>query len=80
MKVVTQRMNHLTQPFQFDCKSCGSTLETEQGEGRFEGSQKDGDAYVFICPVCAKDNWIAASVVKEKTKVRAHQPPCNGAT
>jgi predicted SprT family Zn-dependent metalloprotease len=43
------------------CK-CGARLLYEKSEGRFV-NDRDGDAYVFRCPCCRGEIWLAASVV-----------------
>ena len=67
MKVIVRRSAHEIHPFRFDCKHCTSTLETTKEEGRFFSNQRDGDCYVFKCPVCGTDNWVAARVVRRET-------------
>lgn len=50
-------------PYQLTCKDCKSLLEVEAQDGRFVSDSRDGDAYVFTCPICKTENWVAASLI-----------------
>jgi hypothetical protein len=43
---------------QWACTGCDALIESTQDEGRGVSDQRDGDAVVFICPECGKENWI----------------------
>lgn len=49
----------------FTCTDCAAQLRAHKSEGRFEADPRDGNAYVFRCPECEHDNWIAESVVNK---------------
>ncbi len=47
-----------------DCKDCGSKLKINARDLRpAPFDQRDGAAYIFTCPVCKTENWIAADLV-----------------
>lgn len=50
-------------PYRFVCVGCNAKLEAQPGEGRFVAGDRDGDAIVFTCPECRRQNWVAASIL-----------------
>lgn len=50
-------------PYQLTCKDCKSLLEVTAKDGRLVSDSRDGDAYVFKCPICKTDNWVSASFI-----------------
>lgn len=57
MKIITKG----TPPdikYTFTCRSCETVAIADKSEGRYVEDQRDGDAIVFICPVCGKEAWV----------------------
>lgn len=48
------------------CKKCTAGLRFKKHEGVFMSDPRDGNAYVFQCPCCFQDNWIAESLVDNR--------------
>lgn len=44
--------------YNFTCRNCKTVAVAEKHEGRYVADQRDGDAIVFNCPVCAKECWV----------------------
>ncbi len=42
------------------CPRCLSELRFKRSEARHVSDQRDGNALVITCPVCNRENWIAA--------------------
>jgi DNA-directed RNA polymerase subunit RPC12/RpoP len=41
------------------CQQCGTRVELEIGDFKKRISdQRDGDAAVYGCPTCGKENWV----------------------
>ena len=47
----------------FTCKGCRSKLRAKLSEGRRVQDWRDGDSYVFTCPVCTQETWVDARVI-----------------
>lgn len=64
MVQILRHPNELAPDVDVKCQ-CGAILRFKKYEGVFMSDPRDGNAYVFQCPCCFKDNWIAASVVEQ---------------
>lgn len=62
MVQILRRPNDPDPDVDVTCK-CTARLRFKKSEAVFMSGPRDGNAYVFQCPCCFKDNWIAASVV-----------------
>ncbi len=52
-------------PVQIRCYTCKSQLEVEPNDIlRKQFDQRDGDAYIFKCPVCGREIYVDMSVCK----------------
>jgi len=75
VKVIRKGTGHIQKVAQFDCRKCGSIIEASDAEGRASSNQRDGNARVFLCPVCGDDIWVNAA----KFQARASGcPNCGG--
>jgi RNase P subunit RPR2 len=50
------------------CRGCDALLRYRKSEGRHVPDSREGDAYVFTCPVCGHDNWVAADIVEGRRR------------
>ncbi len=48
---------------EYSCTGCASKLEVQVSDLKLVSDCRDGDAAVFQCPVCKKDNWLAMSTL-----------------
>lgn len=48
------------------CGHCGSILQFKGNDGREVSDQREGDAIVIDCPVCAAEVWTAKSAYQNK--------------
>lgn len=62
MVQILKRPNEQNPDVDVTCK-CTAVLRFKKSGGVFMSDPRDGNAYVFQCPCCFKDNWIAESVV-----------------
>lgn len=46
---------------QSKCPHCGCIVEVMSGECRYVSDFRDGDAYVYECPTCKHEVWVAAT-------------------
>lgn len=52
-------------PVHINCFTCKSTLEVEPSDiVRKSYDQRDGNAYIFRCPVCGREIYIDMSVTR----------------
>jgi hypothetical protein len=52
MKIIKRGKVDKEKSATFDCHACRSKLEAEASEGVLMPDQRDGDYYLFRCPVC----------------------------
>jgi len=63
VKVLFNAREQSSWKHEYDCVGCSSKLEITAGDLSFVADSRDGNAYTFDCPVCKRQNWIAASLV-----------------
>lgn len=59
MKVIKQGKLAGDEVYQAKCNQCGTIVEFERKEARYESDQRDGDSLVVSCPTCGKEIWTA---------------------
>lgn len=46
--------------YSFVCAKCDTIAEAKKSEGRLVYDNRDGNALVFICPLCKCEVWVSA--------------------
>lgn len=59
VKIIRQGKLSADEVYQAECNQCGTVLEFQRKEARFESDQRDGDALVVTCPTCQHEIWTA---------------------
>jgi hypothetical protein len=52
--------------YKSDCTDCGSTLQVDKADLTLVADSRDGDAFTFVCPVCAHKNWVDARLIQKR--------------
>ncbi len=51
---------------EFVCQQCATRVELEVDDFKKRVSdQRDGDAAVYECPTCGKENWVDTSLIPQ---------------
>lgn len=59
----------------FVCQQCATRLEIEIGDfKRHVSDQRDGNAAVYECPTCGRENWVDTALIPRHLHHRL--PPC----
>lgn len=58
MKIIKRGRSVRERSTEWNCQACNSTIEAKRSEGEFFSDQRDGDAIIFVCPVCDEKNYI----------------------
>ena len=61
MKVIKQGPD-TTKPFTYTatCADCKTELLVEEKDMRFAADERDGNAMVYKCMVCERENWVSS--------------------
>ncbi len=60
------RPSEAPKPYRSECDGCKALLEVDKNDCRYVNDPRDGDAYVFVCPCCKKENWIDARILSDR--------------
>lgn len=63
MKVIKRSPRSGTKTKRFECDHCEAVLEVGGKDLVFRADERDGNAYVFKCPECGEENWVAAPLI-----------------
>lgn len=66
MKVIKRGKPQNT--YEDTCDECETVVEVERCDLRFVADFRDGDAYVYVCPECHREQWIAADLLPRGMK------------
>jgi hypothetical protein len=61
MRIIQRGEDPKDRLYRWTCMDCKSIIESTGSEGQFKRDNRDGLCYIFICPVCARANWISIS-------------------
>jgi hypothetical protein len=66
MKILYNALLDTSPTEQRTCQGCHSKLELEPSDYTYTYDNRDGNALIYECPVCQKNNWVDVRVVNEK--------------
>jgi len=52
---------------------CGAVLEVSKKDMRLQADDRDGKAYVLLCPHCEKETWIDATALQRFAMVKVEK-------
>lgn len=47
------------------CDGCSVRVELEKADTSYRSDPRDGDAVVWKCPECKRENWVSVNVLPE---------------
>jgi hypothetical protein len=67
MRIVKRRDKHIGLTRQWDCKNCGSTIESEVSDGTVKHEIITPPSVQTECPHCGTYNWLVLAFFKDAT-------------